>query len=102
MAHDAEYMGALAEKLAAPPPGKGGVLFQNIQRGISQSASLSGGSQTLLSKPSVKAALAAKARMSSIVDARPRMCLIYSLEACSWPFRGCPHLLSSHAHAVGG
>jgi hypothetical protein len=66
-------MGALAEKLAAPPPGKGGVLFQNIQRGISQSASLTGGAQTLLSKPSVKAALAAKARTPSPVGKRPYM-----------------------------
>ena len=57
---DAEYMSALSEKLAAAPSRGGGVLFQNIQRGLSQSASLSGGRQTVVAKPSVQAALAAK------------------------------------------
>lgn len=57
---DAEFAAMLADKLAAAPLKGGGALFQNIQHGGRQS--LTGGAQTLLSKPSVRAALAAKAR----------------------------------------
>ena len=59
---DAEYAAMLAEKLAAAPP-RGAALFQNIQHGGRQS--LTGGAQTLLSKPSMRAALAAKARSAA-------------------------------------
>lgn len=58
-AADAEYVTALSDKLAAVPNRGGGVLFQNIQRGLSQSTSLSG-TQTAMAKPSIRAALAAK------------------------------------------
>lgn len=62
---DAEYAAALADKLAAAPArGGGAALFQNIQHGGRQS--LTGGAQTLLSRPSVRAALAAKARACSL------------------------------------
>ena len=83
---DAEYAAMLADKLAAAPPRGGSALFQNIQHGGRQS--LTGGAQTLLSKPSMRAALAAKARsprlrvLSTLVLLRPQpTCKV----ACSPP-----------------
>jgi hypothetical protein len=60
--NDAEYLAVLADKMAAVPArgGGGGALFQNIQNGGRQS--LSGGAQTLTSRPSVHAAVAARVR----------------------------------------
>ncbi len=58
---DAEYLAVLADKMAATPArGGGGALFQNIQNGGRQS--LRGGAQTLTSRPSMHAALAARVR----------------------------------------
>jgi hypothetical protein len=54
---DAEYLAVLADKMAAVPS-RGGALFQNIQNGGRQS--VTGGAQTMLSRPSVRAALSAK------------------------------------------
>lgn len=55
----------LADKMAAVPTrGGGGALFQNIQNGGRQS--LSGGAQTLTSRPSVHAAVAARVRADSL------------------------------------
>lgn len=52
MEHNAEYLAVLADKMSMVPS-RGGALFQNIQNGGRQSL-------TSLSKPTLKANLAAK------------------------------------------
>ncbi|KAK9908181.1 hypothetical protein WJX75_003830 [Coccomyxa subellipsoidea] len=113
--NDAEYLAVLADKMAAVPArgGGGGALFQNIQNGGRQS--LSGGAQTLTSRPSVHAAVAARngadARSKSDASALSRARAWVETRGCGWlglvaagaaAFLGTNLLMRAAGAAVGG
>ncbi|EIE21344.1 hypothetical protein COCSUDRAFT_66840 [Coccomyxa subellipsoidea C-169] len=112
---DAGYLAVLADKMAATPArsGGGGALFQNIQNGGRQS--LSGGAQTLTSRPSMHAALAARneadARAKSDANALSRAKAWVESRGCGWlglvaagavAFLGSGLLKRAAGAAVGG